>query len=442
MFEPLVPGAVKVPETNHYRCPTCQDEPHCSLHAAEAIEEAIVREGPETVAAVFLEPVQNAGGCFVPPPGYFDRVREICDRHGVLLVSDEVICAFGRIGRMFGCERYGYQPDIITSAKGLTSGYAPLGAMIVSDRIAEPFVGTGESFIHGFTFAGHPVSCAVALANLKIFEDEDIVGHVQANEDAFRAALDDLSDLPIVGDIRGTGYFYAIELVRDRDTRSSFSDEERESLLRGFLSNRFLELGLICRADDRGEPVIQLSPPLIAEQAEFRLHQPGPPQCPDRSHCKDAMMMATSFELDVTDKAIIAELQVQGRLAYAKLAPLVGLSEAATRKRVNKLLERGVMEIVAVTDPTRLGLSHQSMVGINVDADVRKIADELARIEAIDYVVVTAGRYDILAEVFSADATQFVGVINDQIRPIPGIINLEILTYLDLVKQTYNWGTA
>ncbi len=153
-------------------------------------------------------------------------------------------------------------------------------------------------------------------------------------------------------------------------------------------------------------------------------------------------MMATSFELDVTDKAIIAELQVQGRLAYAKLAPLVGLSEAATRKRVNKLLERGVMEIVAVTDPTRLGLSHQSMVGINVDADVRKIADELARIEAIYYVVVTAGRYDILAEVFSADATQFVGVINDQIRPIPGIINLEILTYLDLVKQTYNWGTA
>ena len=271
VFEPLVPGAVKVPETNHFRCPTCQDEPHCSLHAAEAIEEAILREGPETVAAVFLEPVQNAGGCFVPPPGYFDRVREICDRHGVLLVSDEVICAYGRIGRMFGCERYGYQPDIITSAKGLTSGYAPLGAMIVSDRIAEPFVGTGESFIHGFTFAGHPVSCAVALANLKIFEDEDIVGHVQANEDAFRAALDDLSDLPIVGDIRGVGYFYGIELVRDRDTRSSFSDEEREYLLRGFLSNRFLELGLICRADDRGEPVIQLAPPLIAEQAEFDL---------------------------------------------------------------------------------------------------------------------------------------------------------------------------
>ena len=269
VFEPLVPGAVKVPETNHYRCPTCQDDPHCSLHAADAIEEAIVREGSDTVAALFLEPVQNAGGCFVPPPGYFDRVREICDRHDVLLVSDEVICAYGRIGHMFGCERFGYIPDVITSAKGLTSGYAPLGAMIVSDRVAEPFVGTGDSFLHGITFAGHPVSCAVALANLKVFADEGIIDHVQANELAFRAALDNLADLPIIGDIRGAGYFYGIELVRDRDSRKSFSDDERERLLRGFLSNRLLELGLICRADDRGEPVIQLSPPLIAGPAEF-----------------------------------------------------------------------------------------------------------------------------------------------------------------------------
>ena len=269
VFEPLVPGAVKVPETNHYRCPTCQDDPHCTLHAADAIEEAILREGADTVAALFLEPVQNAGGCFVPPPGYFERVREICDRHDVLLVSDEVICAWGRIGHMFGCERYGYQPDVITTAKGLTSGYAPLGAMIVSDRVAEPFVGTGDSFLHGITFAGHPVSCAVALANLQVFAAEDIIGHVQANESAFRAALDDLADLPIIGDIRGVGYFYGIELVRDRDSRASFTDDEREHLLRGFLSNRLLELGLICRADDRGEPVIQLSPPLIAGPDEF-----------------------------------------------------------------------------------------------------------------------------------------------------------------------------
>ncbi len=152
--------------------------------------------------------------------------------------------------------------------------------------------------------------------------------------------------------------------------------------------------------------------------------------------------MTSRVELDATDKAIIAELQIEGRLAYAKLAPRVGLSEAATRQRVNKLIEREVMEIVAVANPTRLGLKHQTMVGINVDAHVRDIADELAKIEAIDYVVVTAGRYDILAEVFCADATEFLGVINDQIRPIAGISNLEILTYLDLVKQTYNWGTA
>ncbi len=237
VFEPLVPGAVKVPETNHYRCPTCQDDPHCSLHAADAIEEAILREGPETVAAVFLEPVQNAGGCFVPPPGYFPRVREICDRHGVLLVSDEVICAYGRLGH--------------------------------SDRVAEPFVGTGDSFLHGITFAGHPVSCAVALANLQVFADEKILDHVQANEAAFRSAIDDLADLPIVGDVRGAGYFYGIELVREREGRVSFTDGERERLLRGFLSNRLLEIGLICRADDRGEPVIQLSPPLIAGPSEF-----------------------------------------------------------------------------------------------------------------------------------------------------------------------------
>jgi len=187
----------------------------------------------------------------------------------VLLVSDEVICAYGRLGHMFGCERYGYQPDMITSAKGLTSGYSPLGAMLVSARVAEPFVGTGDSFLHGITFAGHPVSCAVALANLQVFADEKILDHVQANEVAFRSAIDDLADLPIVGDVRGAGYFYGIELVRGREGRISFTDDERESLLRGFLSNRLLEIGLICRADDRGEPVIQLSPPLVAGPSEF-----------------------------------------------------------------------------------------------------------------------------------------------------------------------------
>jgi adenosylmethionine-8-amino-7-oxononanoate aminotransferase len=268
-FEPLVPGARKVANTNRYRCTLCAHASTCTLGCAADIEAMIVREGPESVAAVFVEPVQNAGGCFVPPEGYFAKLREICDRYGVLLVSDEVICAYGRLGHWFGAQRYGYQPDIITTAKGLTSGYSPLGAMLVSDRLAQPFVGTGESFLHGFTFAGHPVSCAVALANLDVFESEDLLQRVQTNEHLFRKALDDLADLPIVGEVRGAGYFYGIELVKDRDSRETFTSEESDHLLRGFLSNRLLELGLLCRADDRGEPVVQLSPPLVAGPEQF-----------------------------------------------------------------------------------------------------------------------------------------------------------------------------
>jgi adenosylmethionine-8-amino-7-oxononanoate aminotransferase len=269
-FEPLVPGAVKVPNTNFYRAPEHGDDlERFGIWAADSIERAIEMEGPDTVAAVYLEPVQNSGGCFVPPPGYFQRVREICDRHGVLLVSDEVICAFGRIGEMFGCRRYGYQPDVITCAKGLTSGYAPLGAMIVSDRVIEPFLRPDATFLHGITFGGHPVSCAVAHANLDLMEREDLVGHVRRNEASFRAHLDRLRDLPIVGDVRGEGYFYGIELVRDRDTKETFDDEESERLLRGFLSPALFEAGLICRADDRGDPVIQLSPPLVCGEEQF-----------------------------------------------------------------------------------------------------------------------------------------------------------------------------
>ena len=269
-FEPLVPGAIKVPNTNFYRAEIfADDEVAFGRWAADEIERAIEREGADTVAAVFLEPVQNAGGCFPPPPGYFERVREICDRHGVLLVSDEVICAFGRLGHWFGSLRYGYQPDIITVAKGLTSGYAPLGAMIASDRLMEPFLAPGASFLHGFTFAGHPVSCAVALANLDVFEGEHILQHVQATEAAFRNALEGLYDLPIVGNVRGAGFFYGIELVKDKETRQSFDDDESERLLRGFLSGALFDAGLICRADDRGDPVVQLSPPLICGQEEI-----------------------------------------------------------------------------------------------------------------------------------------------------------------------------
>jgi adenosylmethionine-8-amino-7-oxononanoate aminotransferase len=271
-FEPLPPGGIRVPNTNFYRAPDFAagwSEEQFGVWAADEIERAILREDAESVAAVFLEPVQNSGGCFTPPPGYFQRVREICDRYGVLLVSDEVICAFGRLGYYFGAEKYGYQPDIITFAKGVTSGYSPLGGMIVRDELMEPFLDGTATFLHGITFAGHPVSSAVALANLDVFERDDLLGNVRANEDGFRATLDKLNDLPIVGNIRGAGYFYGIELVKDKTTKETFDDDESERLLRGYLSHALFDAGLVCRADDRGDPVIQLAPPLICTQEHF-----------------------------------------------------------------------------------------------------------------------------------------------------------------------------
>ena len=275
-FEPLVPSTFRVPNTNVYRAEEItggflddSDPEAFGRWAADQIEVAIENEGADTVAAVFLEPVQNAGGCFPPPPGYFQRVREICDRHDVLLVSDEVICAFGRLGHVFGAERYGYQPDMITCAKGITSGYAPLGAMIASDRLMEPFLAGKVSFAHGYTFGGHPVSTAVAMANLDIFEGEQVMQHVRTQEPALRATLERLHDLPIVGDVRGDGFFYGIELVKDKATKESFTSEECEKLLYGFVSKQLFAEGLYCRADDRGDPVVQLAPPLICDQSHF-----------------------------------------------------------------------------------------------------------------------------------------------------------------------------
>jgi adenosylmethionine-8-amino-7-oxononanoate aminotransferase len=268
-FEPLVPGAFKVPNTNAYRAPGELEGKDFGIWAADRVEEAILAEGADTVAAVFVEPVQNAGGCFPPPPGYFERLRRICDAHDVLLVSDEVICAFGRIGSMFACDDFGYVPDIITCAKGMTSGYSPIGAMIASDRLFEPFSHGDTTFLHGYTFGGHPVSAAVAMANLDIFEREGINAHVKEQSPVFRATLEKLLDLPIVGDVRGEGFFFGIELVKDKVTKETFDDHESERLLRGFLSGALFANGLYCRADDRGDPVVQLAPPLIAGPAEF-----------------------------------------------------------------------------------------------------------------------------------------------------------------------------
>lgn len=268
-FEPLMPGAVKVQTPYRYRCHDCSHLDACTLRCADDLALRLEMEGPDTVAAVFMEPLQNTGGAFAPPEGYWARVREICDRYGVLVVSDEVICAFGRLGHQFGSARYGYQPDMITFAKGVTSGYAPLGGVVVSDRIAEPFLEPTAVFLQGQTFGAHPVSCAVANANLDLIERDDLYGHVRRHEAAFRAALEGLRDIPLVGDVRGDGYFMAIELVTDQATKGTFDDATAEWLLRGFLSPRLYEAGLICRADDRGEPVITLAPPLVAGEEEF-----------------------------------------------------------------------------------------------------------------------------------------------------------------------------
>lgn len=275
-FEPVTPGGFRVPNTNLYRAPEPlrADPKAFGRWAADRIAEAIEFEGPDTVAAVFVEPVQNAGGSIPPPPGYFERVRQICDEYDVLLVSDEVICAFGRIGSMFACSSdigdFGYVPDMITCAKGMTSGYSPIGAMIASERLFEPFNDGATMFPHGYTFGGHPVSAAVGLANLDIFEREGLNDHVRTHAPAFRATLEKLYDLPIVGDVRGEGFFYGVELVKDQATRQTFSDDERRPLLTR-VSAALFEAGLYCRTDDRGDSVIQLAPPLISGQAEFDL---------------------------------------------------------------------------------------------------------------------------------------------------------------------------
>jgi adenosylmethionine-8-amino-7-oxononanoate aminotransferase len=268
-FEPLVPDTLHVRNTNRYHRPPDETEEEFTAFLLEDLDSAIEQAGPETVAMVLMEPVQNAGGAFTPPAGYWKGVREICDKYGVLLCADEVITGFGRLGSWFGSEHYDIKPDMITCAKGLSSAYASIGAVVASDRVVEPFLDDASMYTHGITFGGHPTQCAIALKNIEIMKRERVVENVRDNGAAFRATLEQLLDLPIAGDLRGTGFFYALELVKDKETRETFSDEECETLLRGFLSPQLFEKGLICRADDRGDPVIQISPPLIATQKEF-----------------------------------------------------------------------------------------------------------------------------------------------------------------------------
>jgi adenosylmethionine-8-amino-7-oxononanoate aminotransferase len=236
---------------------------------AEKIAEAIQQEGPESVAAIILEPLPHPGACVPPPTDYFKRVREICDKYDVLLISDDVVDSFGRLGHMFGCERYAFEPDIICCAKGITSGYAPLGAMIASDRLLEPFLPQKVMFAHGYTFSGHPLSTAVAMANIGILERENVFEHVRRNEDALRATLERLCDLPVVKDVQGAGYLFSIGLIKDNVTQEQFSDSECEVLINHRLRWRLFEAGLHIRCGDHDKPYIHLAPPLICDQSHF-----------------------------------------------------------------------------------------------------------------------------------------------------------------------------
>jgi adenosylmethionine-8-amino-7-oxononanoate aminotransferase len=252
-----------VSNTNPFRRPEEGSELTRTLLAE--IEGAIVEEGPATVAMVIAEPVQNAGGCLLAPEGYWAGLRALCDRYGVLLVADEVITAFGRLGEWFAVSKLGAIPDLITVAKGLTSAYAPMGAVVVSERVAAPLFDHGRTLLHGITFGGHPLSAAIALRNLEIFERDGVLENVRAQEGYLAGALDELRALPIVGDVRGAGFFWAIELVPDHGV-GRFDAEQREELLRRFLPGAMLDAGLLVRGDDRGDTVVHVAPPLICEQ--------------------------------------------------------------------------------------------------------------------------------------------------------------------------------
>jgi adenosylmethionine-8-amino-7-oxononanoate aminotransferase len=265
-FEPLAVPTAFVANTNGYRHPDGGDPRELTRALLAELEHVIQWEGPDQVAMFIAEPVQNSGGAFTPPPGYWQGVRETCDRHGILLVADETITAFGRLGEWFGSSRYGARPDLLTFAKGATAGHAPLGGVLIGDTVAEPFLDGRAMFMHGLTFSGHPLATAVALAALDVYEEQAVLDNVRALEPTFRTALEELRRIPIVGDVRGAGFFWALELVRDKDTRETFSPQEADWLLRDVLSERMDALGLLCRLDDRGDPVIQLSPPLVADR--------------------------------------------------------------------------------------------------------------------------------------------------------------------------------
>ncbi|GIX46285.1 MAG: aspartate aminotransferase family protein [Candidatus Tectimicrobiota bacterium] len=259
MFEPRVPNFVHIPSPYPYRFEGGDGRTSPGIAAANLLEEAILREGPETVAAFIAEPVQGAGGVIVPPDDYFPRIREICDKYEVLLISDEVITGFGRTGTWFGLEHWGIEPDIMQFAKGITSGYVPLGGIGVSDTIKQAFATTPpeKRWMHAYTYSGHPTCCAVALANLKILEEEGLVQRAAEMGNRLLEGLRTLESLDGVGDVRGLGMMAAVEIVQDKASKQPYPAAAKVGAR---LHKEMLNRGLFTRV--RGD-VICLAPPLV-----------------------------------------------------------------------------------------------------------------------------------------------------------------------------------
>ena len=266
-FAPMPVPVTFVSNTNAYRHPAGEDPEAFTRALLDEVEEAILSTGPDEVAMIIAEPVQSGGGAFVPPPGYWAGLRALCDRYGIVLVADETITAFGRLGEWFASSLFDGQPDIITFAKGVTAGHAPLGGVLMTEAMAEPFVTGGTTFLHGLTYSGHPVTSAIANCVISIYQRENVFENVRALAPSFESGLQELRRIPLIGDVRGMGFLWALELVKDRETKELFDQREADWLLRNELSRHMDDLGLICRLDDRGEPVIQLSPPLVSDAA-------------------------------------------------------------------------------------------------------------------------------------------------------------------------------
>ncbi|WP_326686657.1 aminotransferase class III-fold pyridoxal phosphate-dependent enzyme [Streptomyces sp. NBC_01795] len=270
--EPYGPGAIEtrfVSNTNRFglapEAPGSMDDATFTSRLLTELETAILAEGPETIAMLIAEPVQNRGGCITPPDGYWQGLRALADRYGFLLVVDEVITAFGRLGEWFGGDRYAVRPDIVTVAKGITAGYAPMGATLVSNRVVEVINQPGAVLNHGYTFAGHPLSAAIALRSLEIMERDRILENVRGLQGHLAKRMASLADLPIVGDVRGAGFFYACELVGDLDG-GGFSDTARAALVADLIPRRLREAGLLARVYNRAAPLVQIAPPLTSDR--------------------------------------------------------------------------------------------------------------------------------------------------------------------------------